>query len=57
MERMDAIDMHGECITEHEGFRVNCLNKWVLETSSFGIKRKDKKSYHLKRGEDGEYVI
>ena len=23
------------CITEHEGFMANCLNRWVLETSFY----------------------
>jgi len=24
-----------DCITEHEGFQVNCLNPYVLETSYY----------------------
>nr|XP_034332376.1 uncharacterized protein LOC117691123 [Crassostrea gigas] len=24
-----------KCITEHEGFVANCLNRWVLETSFY----------------------
>ncbi|XP_061166372.1 uncharacterized protein LOC133175292 [Saccostrea echinata] len=28
------LEERGEtCITEHEGFAANCLNRWVLETS------------------------
>ncbi|XP_061185189.1 uncharacterized protein LOC133193246 [Saccostrea echinata] len=30
------LEERGEtCITEHEGFAANCLNRWVLETSFY----------------------
>lgn len=31
--KIEELDL--ECITEHEGFIVNCLNHYVLETSYY----------------------
>ncbi|XP_033107345.1 P2X purinoceptor 7-like [Anneissia japonica] len=32
-EKMEKVDMKGECITHHPGFRDICLNEWVLQVA------------------------
>ena len=44
-EIMAEIDQEGKCITLHPGFRDVCLNKYVLEVASLGLKAKSGKSY------------
>ena len=44
-EIMAEIDLEGQCITLHPGFRDVCLNKYVLEVASLGLKTKSGKSY------------
>ncbi|XP_067024276.1 P2X purinoceptor 7-like [Acropora muricata] len=44
-EIMAEIDQEGQCITLHPGFRDVCLNKYVLEVASLGLKTKSGQSY------------
>ena len=44
-EIMAEIDQEGQCITLHPGFRDVCLNKYVLEVASLGLKTKSSQSY------------
>lgn len=44
-EIMAEIDQEGQCITLHPGFLDVCLNKYVLEVASLGLKTKSGKSY------------
>lgn len=54
VEKMEGIDMDGECITEHVGFFSVCLDEWVLDVASVGLKTRKKKSYSSNRGENSE---
>ena len=33
------------CITNHPGFRLNCLEKWTLRLAASNYKRKDHRKY------------
>ena len=34
-----------KCILDHPGFNDVCLNEWVLETASLGLKTKGRRNY------------
>ena len=34
-----------KCISDHPGFNDVCLNEWVLETASLGLKTKGRRNY------------
>ena len=46
-DKMADFEKCGErkCILNHPGFNYVCLNEWVLETASLGLKTKGRKSY------------
>ena len=50
-----------QCIVDHPGFEACCLNPWVLEVASVGLKTRTKRSYSTTRTEmnaaQSEYVI
>jgi len=50
VEKMEEIELDGECITAHDAFQNVCLDTWVLDVASIGLKTRKKKSYSLNRG-------
>ena len=37
---MESLEMDGQCVINHPGFEVNCLNEWVLLTAYLGYAKK-----------------
>lgn len=37
------------CITDHPGFKANCLDKYVLEVASVGLKTRKNRRYDVLR--------
>ena len=58
---MEESELEDKCIVDHPGFEVCCLNKWVLEIASVGLKTRSKRSYSATRTQtnaaQSEYVI
>ena len=60
-EKMEESGQDEQCIVDHPGFEACCLNPWVLEVASVGLKTRTKRSYSTTRTEmnaaQSEYVI
>ena len=60
-EKMEESELEDKCIVDHPGFEVGCLNNWLLEIASVGLKTRSKRSYYGTRTQmnaaQSEYVI